>query len=311
MSSGFPNLTGGSQEDLEEGFWSSFSNVMMVILKIFLLVIVIMALNNRNLLDALRSNVQEKEEAQEEARQALHLAQSSLKANATLEEQLAYFEQRSASLELELLHSKADAEEAQKLGVSRKAEIGRLQALNQEQADTLASRNKVVGELQGKLTGSLAEQERSRSELAASRENSARLETELGSVRAKYHESDSKLLSLQGEFSELDKKYQKLLRPARSAANKQVVEVMYQKSGVSLRKAGESSYRPLDRTLLESELAALKTKYGSDLYVRIIIPDNSGLSYSEAWTFTNQILTRYDYYYTPSSTITPVESSAP
>lgn len=311
MNSGFPNLTGGGHEDLEEGFWSSFSNVMMVILKIFLLVIVIMALNNRNLLDALRSNVLEKEEAQEEARQALYLAQSRLKANATLEEQLAYFEQRSSSLELELLRSRADAEEAHKLGNSRKAEIARLQALNQEQTEVLAGRNKTLGELQGKLTGLTAEQERTRNELTATRESATRLEKELGSARAKYHESDAKLLSLQGEFTELDKKYQKLLRPARSAANKQVVEVMYQKSGMSLRKPGESGYRPLDRAALENELAALKAKHGSDLYVRIVIPDNSGLSYSEAWTFTNQILNRYDYYYTPSSSSTPADSSAP
>ena len=75
MNSGFPNLTGG-QEDMEEGFWSSFSNVMMVILKIFLLVMVIMALNNRNLLDDLKHSVQAKETAQEEAKQAFHLAQS-------------------------------------------------------------------------------------------------------------------------------------------------------------------------------------------------------------------------------------------
>lgn len=311
MNSGFPNLTGGGHEDLEEGFWSSFSNVMMVILKIFLLVIVLMALNNRNLLDALKSNVLEKEEAQKEARQALHLAQARLKANATLEEQLAYFEQRSSSLELELLRSRAEVEEAHKLANSRKAEIGRLQALNQEQAEALASRNKTLGELQAKVTGLTAEQERTRSELAATRESSARLEKELGSVRAKYQESDAKLLSLQGEFTELDKKYQKLLRPARSAVNKLVVEVMYQKTGASLRKPGESSYRALDRAALENELAALKAKHGNDLYVRIVIPDNSGLSYSEAWTFTNQILTRYDYYYTPSSSNTAAESTAP
>ena len=66
MNSGFPSLTGG-QDDLEEGFWSSFSNVMMVILKIFLLVIVIMALNNRNLLDDLKHSVRAQEVAQQEA----------------------------------------------------------------------------------------------------------------------------------------------------------------------------------------------------------------------------------------------------
>jgi len=304
MNSGFPNLSGG-QEDLEESFWSSFSNVMMVILKIFLLVIVIMALNNRNLLDDLKNNVQAKEEAQEEAKLALHLAQSSLKANASLEEQLAYFQQRSSYLDLELLRSRAEAEGARNLSNSQKAELTRLQTLNKEQADTLVNRNKIVGELQGKLTGLATEKERTQSELAAARDNATRMETELSSLRTKYNESDIKLLSLQGEFTELDKKYQKLLKPARSASNKQVVEVLYQKTGYSLRKAGEGSYRNLDRASLENELAALKTQFGNDLYVRIVIPDNSGLSYSEAWSFTNQILSRYDYYYNPSPSSAP------
>jgi chromosome segregation ATPase len=313
MNSGFPNLSGG-QEDLEESFWSSFSNVMMVILKIFLLVIVIMALNNRNLLDDLKNNVQAKEEAQEEAKLALHLAQSSLKANASLEEQLAYFQQRSSSLDLELLRSRAEAEGARNLSNNQKAELNRLQALNKEQADTLVNRNKILGELQGKLTGLMVEKERTQSELAAARDNTTRMETELSSLRTKYNESDIKLLSLQGEFTELDKKYQKLLKPARSASNKQVVEVLYQKTGYSLRKAGEGSYRNLDRASLENELGALKTQFGNDLYVRIVIPDNSGLSYSEAWSFTNQILSRYDYYYnqTPSSApAPPVGSPSP
>lgn len=309
MNSGFPNL-GGGQEDLEEGFWSSFSNVMMVILKIFLLVIVIMALNNRNLLDDLKNTVQAKEEAQEETKQALHLAQSSLKANATLEEQLAYFQQRSSSLELELLRSRAEAEESRKVSSSRKAELTRLQAISHEQAQALVDRDKTVNEIQGKLTGLTAEQERIRSELIAARDSANRKETELVSLRTKYNESDAKLLSLQGEFTELDKKYQKLLKPARSANNKQVVEVMYRKTGYSIRKPGDGSYRNLDRGALESELGELKTQFGTDLYVKIIIPDNSGLSYSEAWGFTNNILNRYDYYYNQAGNTAPAAPEA-
>ena len=37
------------------------------------------------------------------------------------------------------------------------------------------------------------------------------------------------------KFDELDKKYQKLVRPARSPKNKQVAEVIYQKGGYSVR----------------------------------------------------------------------------
>ncbi len=313
MSSGFPNLSGG-QEDPEEGFWSSFSNVMMVILKIFLLVIVIMALNNRNLLDDLKNNVQAKEAAEKEAKQAHLLAQSSLKANASLEEQLAYFQQRSSYLDLELLRSRAETEETRKISTNRKAELARLQTISHTQAEALASRDKTVGELQDAIAGLSTDFERTKIQLTAASDRATNKEIELTNLRNKYNESDKKLLSLQGEFTELDRKYQKLLKPARSSASKQVVEVMFRKSGYSIRKTGEDSYRTIDRPALEKELEGLKTRFGNDLYVKIIIPDNSGLSYSEAWSFTNSILSRYDYYYNqPDGTVpaSPAANAAP
>jgi len=310
MNSGFPNLTSG-QEDMEEGFWSSFSNVMMVILKIFLLVIVMMALNNRNLLDDLKHSVRAKEVAQEEAKQAAHLAQSSLKANASLEEQLAYYQQHSSDLETELLHSRAETEASRNTSSSLKVELTRLQAYSREQANALLSRDKTMDELQGQFTRLSTERDQIQSELTAARSSAVNKETELSSLRAKADASDQKLLSLQGEFTELDNKYQKLLKPARSAKNKQVVEVMYQKTGYSIRKAGEGIYRNLDRAALESELAAMKTFFGNDLYVKIIIPDNSGLSYSEGWGFTSSILSRYDYYYQPINDVPAVPTGSP
>jgi hypothetical protein len=44
-------------------------------------------------------------------------------------------------------------------------------------------------------------------------------------------------------------------------------------------------------------LGSLKQRAGNKLYTKITIPENSGLSYQEAWSFSNEILTRYDYYY--------------
>ncbi len=312
MNNGFPNLAGG-QEDMEEGFWSSFSNVMMVILKIFLLVIVLMALNNRNLLDDLQHSVRATEVAQEEAKQASHLAQSSLKANASLEEQLAYYQQHASELETELLRIRSEIEEARYTSNSRKIELARLKALNQEQADVIVSRDKTLDELRSKYTELMVEHERIKSELTTVRNSVVSKDMEMSSMHAKVDESDKKLLSLQGDFTELDKKYQKLLKPARSSKNKQVVEVIYQKAGYSIRKAGEGSYRNLDRAALESELGALKSFFGNDLYVKIIIPDNSGLSYSEGWGFTSSILSRYDYYYQPNNdaTVAPAELPFP
>ena len=291
MSGGFPSLTGG-QDDLEEGFWSSFSNVMMVILKIFLLVIIVMALNNRKLLDELESSVQAQEVAQQEAESAAtqaqrlavaaqksaQVAEFQLKANATLEEQLDYLQQRSASLEMDLLRSRAEAEEARTTSTSKDTELSRLQALTQEQASTLTQREQSFSMLQTEL---------------------ASKNTEALGLRTKVDESEKKLLSMQGELTELDQKYQKLLQPARSAKGKKVVEVMYSKSGYSIRKPGEAAAQSVTRAALESELGGLKAQHGTELYVKVVIPDNSGLSYNEAWRFTNDMLTKYDYYTSP------------
>lgn len=294
MSSGFPSLSGGGGEDLEEGFWSSFSNVMMVILKIFLLVIVLMALNNRNLLDDLKHSVRAKEAAQQQAEQASIEAQKAaqqaqqasekaefqLKANASLEDQLEYLQQRVASLEMDLLSSRAETEQARNTNSSRDTELTRLQALTAQQADSLAEKDRSLNGLQADLAAKT---------------------TELTGLRVQVDDSQKKLLSLQGEYTSLDQKYQKLLRPARSAKGKQVVEVVYSKAGYTLRKPGEAAARGVGRPALEDELAGLKAQYGSQLYVKVVIPDNSGLSYNEAWRFTNDMLSKYDYYQQPDS----------
>ena len=48
---------------------------------------------------------------------------------------------------------------------------------------------------------------------------------------------------------------------------------------------------------VERRLSVLKERYGLDLYVQIIIPEDSGLTYNEAWEFMRNLLVKYDYYY--------------
>jgi hypothetical protein len=48
---------------------------------------------------------------------------------------------------------------------------------------------------------------------------------------------------------------------------------------------------------LNKRLAKLKDTYAGNLYVKVIIPEDSGLSYSEAWNFTYDLLRNYDYYH--------------
>ena len=281
-----------SRDEYEESFWPSFTDIMMVITMIFLIVTVAVVLTNTRLLDNLRHSVlaeqvaqqeaqksaSEAQRAAQEAQKATQQAEFQLKANSTLEEQLDYLQQRAAMLEMDLLRSRAETESARASSTTQDAELARLQALSSTQADTLGLRDKAIQELQITLTSK---------------------ETDMAGWRTKVDESEKKLLSLQGDYTELDQKYQKLLQPARSTKGKQVVEVVYSKSGYSIRKPGEATSRSVSRAALESELGTLKAQHSTDLYVKVIIPDNSGLSYNDAWRFTSDMLSKYDYYAAP------------
>ena len=104
------------------------------------------------------------------------------------------------------------------------------------------------------------------------------------------------------DFSSLEDKYLKLVRPARSSMGKQVVAVQYLKTegadNYLVKPVGGSSWRALPKEELFELLARLKDQIGDNLYIKIVIPDDSGLSYNEAWGFTKKVLSEFDYYYT-------------
>jgi len=106
---------------------------------------------------------------------------------------------------------------------------------------------------------------------------------------------------LQGEYEDLRVKYDRLIRPARSAKGKYVVTVRYWKENGSeqlrFKDAGEEDYRVVTRKELHRRLSKVKADQAGKLYVKLIIPDDSGLSYNEAWGFTLDILDKYDYYH--------------
>ena len=109
------------------------------------------------------------------------------------------------------------------------------------------------------------------------------------------------LLTLKGDYEVVKSKYEELIRPARSAKGKYIAEVYYikGKSGEIIRykQPGDNDFTDLPLTEVEKRLSQLKTEKGKDLYVKIIIPQDSGLTYSEAWDFMRKLLVKYDYYY--------------
>ncbi|MHC4458277.1 MAG: hypothetical protein ACYS0I_14565 [Planctomycetota bacterium] len=102
-------------------------------------------------------------------------------------------------------------------------------------------------------------------------------------------------------YSFLEEKYHKLIRPARSPLDKKVVTVHYsRKDGayrILFKDLNSTDFKTVGAQQLHRRLAQLKSKWQDKLYVKIIIPEVSGLTYNEAWSFTKDILSRYDYYY--------------
>ncbi|MCU7938247.1 MAG: hypothetical protein KZQ64_10370 [gamma proteobacterium symbiont of Bathyaustriella thionipta] len=113
--------------------------------------------------------------------------------------------------------------------------------------------------------------------------------------------AQQKQATLADDYDSLEEKYNKLIKPSRSAIGKHVVEVRYEKlSGkelIQFRPSEKGQYQAIAESVLHKKLLKLKEQYKKTLYVKIIIPDNSGLSYNEAWTFMMGILEKYDYYY--------------
>lgn len=284
-------MSWGHTEEQEESFWPSFSDIMMVVTMVFLLITLTVVLSNTRLVTKLRSSIQAEQ-------QASQLAEQQLQANATLEDQLEYYKNRAASVEMELLRSRAKVET---LTQERDNARDALQTAQVSQQAELSSATQKSEQLQIELSAALTTNKNLQTELEQRQARTTELEQQVqrltGETETLKASSTAALSKLQGELDELDSKYQKLLRPARSPKNKQVVEVVYQRGGYQIRKPGEFGYRSVDNANLNNELSALKNQYKTDLYVKIIIPENSGLSYNEAWRFTRDMLDKYDYYY--------------
>ena len=66
---------------------------------------------------------------------------------------------------------------------------------------------------------------------------------------------------------------------------------------IRYRQPGDTGFSRLSLAEVEARLDKLKREQGKNLYVKIIIPDDSGLTYNEAWDFMRKLLVKYDYYY--------------
>ncbi len=276
-----------------ESFWPSFTDIMMVVVMIFLLTSMILMVRNWELLDQLRHSMA----AEEEASKIIHDTSAE---NATLEEQLAQAQNEISLLRMQLMQA---SEQHNQLEVALEDKEQQIVIVLNENAQLKNSLTKTEAEV-ASLSSKVNSLNENLSELAIDIEQKEKtLEQQRNKIIliTQARESDSrKLAALQDDYGSLKVKYDKLIRPARTAKGKYVVSVNYEringKERIRFKDSGDKNYRVVSSKKLHNILAQLKKAHPKKLYIKIVIPKESGLTYSEAWTFMKDLLDKYDYY---------------
>ena len=302
MDDSFVDLRyGGDAGNGNDSFWPSFTDIMMVVVMIFMLASTFLMVRNWDLVRELRATIEAEREAEA-------LARSMTETSATLEEQLVQAQHEISEMRMQLM-------QANELNQSTQARLGETEqrlretetdrdrmaaSLQQSQREVRLSEDRfrqlsdAHATLEQRLQETLAEVQ----QLEQARD---RQSGEMAELREKYAVSEQQFAMLQGDFDDLEVKYNKLIKPARSARGKHVVSVRYWKEGkyyqIRIKDMDDESYQTVSRKQLHQRLSELKEKYAGKLYVKVIIPDDSGLSYNEAWSFTYNTLRDYDYYH--------------
>ena len=277
-----------------ESFWPSFTDIMMVVVIIFLLTSMLLMVKNWELLDQLRNSMAAEEQAEK-------IILDTSQENATLEEQLAQAQNEISMLRMQLLQSDEQASQMSMALENKEQQIVIVLSENEQLRNSLTTNeNKIVS-----LSSSISALEENLSQLNIDVEQKQKaLDEERQKVIIITQERDSqarKLSTLEDDFGSLKVKYDKLIKPARTAKGKYVVSVNYErikgKERIRFKDSGDENYTVVTEKELHSKLAKLKKKHPKKLYIKIVIPKESGLTYSEAWAFMRGLLNKYDYYY--------------
>jgi len=66
---------------------------------------------------------------------------------------------------------------------------------------------------------------------------------------------------------------------------------------LSIKLPDQKDFKLITESKMHKKLQQVKKKHPKTLYIKIIFPEDSGLSYNEAWGFTSDLHNKYDYYY--------------
>ncbi len=304
---GFNDLRVNRQNQFSDtSIWPSFTDIMTVILMVFMLTMVVVIIKNADLINQIRLSRNLQAESEQQLRNNVQVLADLRLRNTDLEEAV-----RSARMEIILL-----SDEMQRLDDNleiKAAAIARLAGEKEELEENLrlirmriVEKDQELEDAQVMIGGIRDEAERVNRQLSL----------QLAQLLSQLEENEMTMLTLtdqktdlelalarqRKDFSSLEDKYLKLVRPARSSHGKQVVSVQFLKvdgeSTYLLKDLGKTSWNTLPKDTVLARLELLKEQLGSDLYIKVVIPDNSGLSYNEAWDFTKIVLSQFDYYYT-------------
>ncbi len=330
MDSAFPSI-GGSHAGIggENSFWPSFTDIMMVITMIFLMATSLLVVRNWQLVAELQESIAAEQIASQ-------MIESTSQENATLEERLANAEQSNSILRLRLLRKEEELDLAQTAIREQETRIASMELQNSElifslkQTQTqLATANldiesattqteelsRQLALLNQQLAQQQLESDRTKTLLDTARkqieglsesskrqqQSIAQLTQDKALLNQQIESYNQQLLTLKGDYETVKSKYEELIKPARTARGKYIAQVYYVKgeSGnvIRYKQPGDRDFSTLSLAEVETRLAQLKREHGKNLYVKIIIPDDSGLTYNEAWDFMRSLLVKYDYYY--------------
>jgi chromosome segregation ATPase len=326
--SSFPSIGPHSLDSENEGsFWPSFTDIMMVVVMIFLMATSLLIVRNWQLVNELQQSIEAEKLASE-------MIESTSQENATLEERLINAEQLNSILRLRIMEkdellAKAKQRDEQRLLAINKLENDKArlnQTIETSRYELTDARQKIIEvsaeseefaqqlaelklqlERQKQLNDATQQElEFANAEIAALNATADRQQINIELLESEKINYNRQLLTLKGEYDVVKSKYDQLIKPARSARGKYVAEVYYvkEKGGEVYRfkEPTNKNYQDLSLAEVEKRLDKLKQEKGADLYVKIIIPKDSGLTYNEAWNFMRSLLQKYDYYYQSENT---------
>ncbi len=309
FTDGFTDLRMNHQSGQgDDSFWPSFTDIMTVIVMIFLLAMVVVMIRNSELIVRLKATM-------EAEREQAELVRKTASEKEGLAIRLIEVEQLLSMLRVESMKLTEQRDLARKSLATRDAELHQArsdlvssQSSLEATRSELAQTSETLQQTNTRLEQTAQQRDTLSTQLADSRSRYASLQRDyqqqgqqLQSVQLDAENVSSKLAVLGGEYDDLKEKYDKLVRPARTPRGKTVVEVRKARidgnEQIAIKLPGENDFKTVNEPRMHKELASLKEKFDKTLYVKIIFPEDSGLSYSEAWGFTSQLHSKYDYYF--------------